>query len=95
MTRTEAKQAGLNLISNWQVLWVLVGFIFVAGGSFAITQKNIVDNSNKIEKLETWKTDHIDEVGVIRMQIQRQNDEIQLNLKVLMESQGLKYQTIK
>lgn len=80
MTRAEAKQQGFNIITNWQLFWLIISVVFLAGGSFTLSQYRISQAEKNIEKLER----RVDKI-----------DEITINLKIFMESQGLKYQEAK
>jgi len=85
--KQELESKGIKVIQNWHIVLAFIGMIFIAGVSFGVNQNrvsNVEIRQNSIEirqnKLE---------------QDQKTMDEIKINLKFLMESQGLKYQPLK
>lgn len=92
--KQELKKEGFTVIqTSYWVVGILV-IIIGLGVNFGMSMKRIDTLESKVQDIEIWKENHIDWSGTASKAYQRQLHEIQLNLKVLMEKQGLKYQSI-
>lgn len=92
--KKELKSNGFTVIqTSYWIIGILV-IVVGLGINFGMSMKRIDTLESKVQDIEIWKENHIDWSGAASKAYQRQLHEIQLNLKVLMEKQGLKYQSI-
>ena len=83
--KQDLESKGIKVIQNWQIILAFIGMIFIAGVSFGV-------NQNRVSNVE----DRQDHLEIRQDKIEQENktiDEIKINLKILMKSQGLEYQT--
>lgn len=83
--KQDLESKGIKVIKNWQIILAFIGMIFVAGVSFGVNQNRVSNVENRQDHLEK-RQDKIEEEN-------KTIDEIKINLKILMKSQGLEYQT--
>ena len=85
--KQELESKGIKVIESWKIIISFIGMIFIAGISFGINQNRVTNVESRQEKLEV-RQEKLE-------QDQKSIDEIKINLKILMKSQGLEYQGAK
>ena len=85
--KQELEFKGIRVIESWKIILAFLGMIFAAGISFGINQDRVTNVEVRQDKLEI-RQEKLE-------QDQKTLDEIKVNLKIFMNSQGLEYQNAK
>lgn len=83
----ELEFRGIKVIRSWHIILAFIGMIFLAGLSFGVNQNRVANVEIRQERLET-RQEKLE-------RDQKAIDEIKINLKILMKSQGLEYQGVQ
>ena len=92
--KRELKKEGFTVV---QTSYWIIGIIVILiglGVNFGMTMKRIDSLESRMDKIDKWKEKHIDWGEQTKSTFEKQLYELQINLKVLMEKQGLTYQQI-
>ena len=93
--KKELQERGFKIVSTWHVLLIIVGMLLTTGitiGSFKAQVNNI---EARTCNLETWKSKREVSEQANKSNRDKQFHEIQLNLKQLLQKNGLKYERIE
>ena len=93
--KQELRDRGFTIIQTWHIILVIVGMLLSAGIYAGATANKIINLESRTEDLEIFKKQQELYNGVITQKRDRQFHEIQLNLKQLLQKQGLDYQRVE
>lgn len=81
---------------KWILTLVCIGLsnYFILANQIANTSDRVDQTSKRVDKIEVWKEENMKEQIIRQNLSNKQVHEIQLNLKSLMEKNGLKYLSI-
>lgn len=93
--KQELRDRGFTIIQTWHIILVIVGMLLSAGIYAGATANKIINLESRTEDLEIFKKQQELYNGVITQKRDRQFHEIQMNMKKLMEKNGLDYQKVE
>jgi predicted negative regulator of RcsB-dependent stress response len=81
---------------KWIITLTVIGLsnYFILANQIANTSDKVKETSLRVDKIEIWKEENMKEQIIRQNLSNKQVHEIQLNLKSLMEKNGLKYLSI-
>ncbi len=81
---------------KWILTLVCIGLsnYFILANQISNTAEKLKETSVRVDKIEIWKEENMKEQIIRQNLSNKQVHEIQLNLKSLMEKNGLKYLSI-
>jgi predicted negative regulator of RcsB-dependent stress response len=81
---------------KWIMTLTVIGLsnYFILANQISNTSQKLEETSIRVDKIEVWKEENMKEQIIRQNLSNKQVHEIQLNLKSLMEKNGLKYLSI-
>lgn len=93
--KQELQEKGFAIISTWHIVFMIVFMIAGIGVVWGITQNRLDNVENRTEQLEDFRAKQEIKNTITGEKRDRQFHEIQMNMKMLIERQGLKYQRVE
>ena len=93
--KKELKDKGFMILQSWHVLIVMASIILSAGVILGAMQNRLNNVEVRTDQLEEFRVKQEDTNKLVGDKRNRQFYELQLNMKRLMEKQGLVYQTVE
>ena len=93
--KQELKDKGFMILQSWHVLIVIASIVLSAGVILGAMQNRLNNVEIRTDALETFRGEQEEFQKGIGEKRNKQFHELQLNMKRLMEKQGLRYETIE
>lgn len=88
------KQEKVFILQTWHIILMIVAMVFLAGGSYGISQYRIGLLEARTANTEGWIESHKEWEEHIKEVRDQQWYEVQVNLRKLLEKNGLVYQEL-
>ena len=89
------RQEKVFILQTWHLIFLLVIIVFQAGGAFLVAQYRLNEMDARANRVETWISGHEKYTIELKEDRDKQYYEIQLNLRKLMEKEGLVYESLR
>jgi hypothetical protein len=93
--RKELKDKGFLILQTWHIFLIIASILLSTGVMIGAMQNRLNNVEIRTDKLEKFRTDQEVKNTITGEKRDRQFHEIQMNMKMLMEKQGLEYQRVE